>query len=206
MHEISDFQTQRNRLPIQVTSLRAQCGPQGIFKAHALRIRTATKRRRTLGILPRRHLRAWIDTRRNKKGYVTNNPTSAKIGIPHQLGKERTSTKKKSGIPRIPLQHQGDANISTSGKIEQTVLEDKPIEETRQQQDMSMDSKLTWENDLDDTSYLGSSPTCSISSAGPLEEPLETLTRLGSQMSTISEGYRGPHMVGDLGEAGEQGF
>ncbi|KAG0179095.1 hypothetical protein DFQ29_002537 [Apophysomyces sp. BC1021] len=68
---------------------------------------------------------------------------------------------------------------------------------------MSMDIKLNWENDLDDTSYRGSSPTCSISSAGPLKESLETLTRLGSQMSTISEGSVGPYMVGDLGEAGE---
>ncbi|EIE79992.1 hypothetical protein RO3G_04697 [Rhizopus delemar RA 99-880] len=196
---ISIVSSQRNRLPVSFTGLRAERSSKSLLEADALCSGTAQKTRDTLSLLSRRYLSlSQVDERDEKDNQSDNQPFNIP-GFLDQLGKERTNSIKNTRIPGIQFQYRNNENQGSSGKNEQNHSTLQTSYEDNHNPVMPLDSKSNRENDFRNPSNRRSSFTCSTPSKRSYEESEnERLQELGSTLCPVNAQPTRLTMVGKM--------
>ncbi|KAG1029026.1 hypothetical protein G6F43_014026 [Rhizopus delemar] len=146
---ISIVSSQRNRLPVSFTGLRAERSSKSLLEADALCSGTAQKTRDTFSLLSRRYLSLSQVNERDEEDNQSGSPPFNIPGFPDQLGKERTKSIKNTRIPGIQFQYRNNENQGSSGKNEQDHSTLQTSHEDNHNPVMPLDSKSNRENDFE---------------------------------------------------------
>jgi hypothetical protein len=112
----------------------------------------------------------------------TNSPRISRLF--DQCRKKLPSTRKTSRVPGVSIQHQNDANISPDNKDKQFV-EENQTDIVSSSEDMQMDSRSTWENDVYDSSCRRSTTSYPTYTARFIEGSEQYKTELGNKLQII---------------------
>ncbi|OAD65160.1 hypothetical protein PHYBLDRAFT_153755 [Phycomyces blakesleeanus NRRL 1555(-)] len=191
---IPHVQAQEYSLPVQISTVWNECGPESILKAHAICDGTSSEGGNTPGILLGRHLYFSKNQVGDGEALISSTPASNISRISDQLAEECINTFVQTGIPRLSIQHQGYGHQSS--KEENDKLERPSQTGIHTSEIVPMDCQLDRENDGHDSGNRGVTAARPVHEERFIKSTSSESNKMGSKLPFIFGSTKGVELVG----------